>query len=194
MSSLRITSGTLRGRRIPVPAGDVRPTSERARQAYFNIIGDRVQNARFLDLYAGSGIFSFEALSRGAKSATAVDLDKWNFESIAKQCATLGVPVTTVAGDVITVLKRTRDPFDLVYADPPYNYSQYGDLVRAIGELKLAPEAIVAVEHRRGSTPFEENFGRLSAFRRAEYGEVWITFLASAGTATGIANESTSGD
>ena len=179
MSSLRITSGTLRGRRIPVPAGDVRPTSERARQAYFNIIGERIQNARFLDLYAGSGIFSFEALSRGAKSATAVDLDKWNFEGIAKQCATLGVPVKTLAGDVITVLKRLNEPFDIVYADPPYNYGQYPDLVRAIGALPLPPDAIVAVEHRRGSTPFEANLGRLSPFRRAEYGEVWITFLAA---------------
>lgn len=194
MSSLRITSGTLRGRRIPVPAGDVRPTSERARQAYFNIIGGRIQNARFLDLYAGSGIFSFEALSRGAKSATAVDLDKWNFEGIAKQCATLGVAVRTLAGDVITVLERLNEPFDLVYADPPYRYEQYPDLVRAIGALPLPPDAIVAVEHRRGSAPFEENQGRLSAFRRAEYGEVWITFFALQGTATGIAKESTSGD
>lgn len=179
MSSLRITSGTLRGRRIPVPAGDVRPTSERARQAYFNIIGERIQNARFLDLYAGSGIFSFEALSRGAATATAVDLDKWNFESIAKQCATLGVPVKTMAGDVITVLKRLTEPFDVVYADPPYNYGQYADLVRAIGALPLPSDAIVAVEHRRGSTPFEENLGKLSVTRRAEYGEVWITFFAA---------------
>ncbi|HEX7418301.1 MAG TPA: RsmD family RNA methyltransferase [Thermoanaerobaculia bacterium] len=178
MSSLRITSGTLRGRRVPVPAGDVRPTSERARQAYFNIVGDRIENARFLDLFTGSGIFAFEALSRGAASATAVDLDKWNFDGIAKQSATLGVPVRTLAGDVITVLKRLKEPFDLVYADPPYDYSQYQDLVRAIGELPLAPDAIVAAEHRRGSAPFEENLGRLRVTRRAEYSEVWITFFA----------------
>ena len=194
MSSLRITSGTLRGRRIPVPAGDVRPTSERARQAYFNIIGEPIENARFLDLYAGSGIFSFEAMSRGAKSATAVDLDKWNFEGIAKQCATLGVPVRTLAGDVITVLKRLNEPFDIVYADPPYSYGQYADLVRAIGALPLSPDAIVAVEHRRGSTPFDENLGKLRVTRRAEYGEVWITFFALQGSATGIAEEKTSGD
>jgi 16S rRNA (guanine966-N2)-methyltransferase len=184
VSSLRITSGTLRGRRIPVPRGDVRPTSERARQAYFNIIGDRIQDARFLDLFAGSGIFSFEALSRGAASATAVDLDKWHFEAIATQSATLGVPVKTLAGDVITVLKRLKEPFDLVYADPPYDYSQYPDLVRTIGELPLAADAIVAVEHRRGSLPFEENPGRLHVTRRAEYSEVWITFFAMREVAT----------
>ena len=184
MSSLRITSGTLRGRRIPVPAGEVRPTSERARQAYFNIIGERLAEARFLDLFTGSGIFSFEALSRGAASATAVDLDKWNFDAIAKQNATLGVPVRTMAGDVLTVLKRLKEPFDLVYADPPYDYSQYQDLVRAIGELPLPPDAIVAVEHRRGTTPFEENLGRVRVTRRAEYSEVWITFFTLQEAAT----------
>src|SRR5512132_123847 len=70
---IRVTAGTLRGRRVPVPKDDVRPTSERARQAFFNIVGPRINGARFLDLFAGSGIFSFEAISRGAKESVAVD-------------------------------------------------------------------------------------------------------------------------
>jgi len=186
VSSLRITSGTLRGRRIPVPAGDVRPTSERARQAYFNIIGDRIQDARFLDLFAGSGIFSFEALSRGGASATAVDRDMQHSAGIARLAATLGVPVSTVTGDVIAVLKRLKEPFDLTYADPPYDYEQYPELVSAIAAVPLSPDAIVAVEHRRKSSPFAGS--RLRVWRRAEYGEVWITFFRAGDTpATGIA-------
>ena len=170
----------MRGRRVAVPAFDVRPTSERARQAYFNIVGERIAGARFLDLFAGSGIFSFEAMSRGAASATAVDLDKWNFDAIAKQNATLGVPVRTMAGDVLTVLKRLKNRSTSSTPIRHTTTSQYQDLVRAIGELPLVPDAIVAVEHRRGSLPFEENLGRLRVTRRAEYGEVWITFFALA--------------
>jgi len=82
VATLRVTAGTLRGRRIPVPAGDVRPTSERARQAFFNIVGERIEGARFLDLFAGSGIFAFEAVSRGAESATAVERDRRAVEAI----------------------------------------------------------------------------------------------------------------
>lgn len=188
MPSVRITAGTLRGRRVAVPAGEVRPTSERARQAYFNIIADRIGGARFLDLFAGSGIFSFEAASRGAASVTAVDRDRRNLDGIEKQAAIFGVTVKTVAGDAPSVIPRLGDPFDLVYADPPYGYEQYQELVRAVGDLQLSPEAVVAVEHRRGTKPFQGLIGKLALWRRAEYGEVWITFFR-ADAATGIANE-----
>ena len=168
MSSLRITGGTLRGRRIAVPHGEVRPTSERARQAYFNIVGERIEGARFLDLFAGSGIFSFEALSRGAASATAVDR---NVTTIARTAAEFGIAIDAFAGEVLSVLKRLQVPFDLVYADPPYDYERYDHLVGAID--RVAADALVAVEHRRRSSPFTHR----PAWRTAEYGEVWITFF-----------------
>jgi len=177
VSSLRITGGTLRGRRIAIPSGDVRPTSERARKAYFNIVGERVEGAHFLDLFSGSGIFSFEALSRGAASATAVDR---NTTAIAREAAKLGVSVNAMSGDVLAVLKRIKGAFDVVYADPPYDYDHYDDLAEAIG--RIAPDALVAVEHRRRTTPFNrgprtEDRG-LEPTRTVEYGEVSITFLA----------------
>src|SRR5512135_3073222 len=106
MSSLRITSGSLRGRRVPVPQHDVRPTSERARQAFFNIVGDAIDGAGFLDLFAGSGIFSLEALSRGAASATAVDQSRQQMSDLERTAASIGVAVRTVTGDVIPSLRR----------------------------------------------------------------------------------------
>ena len=178
MSSLRITAGSLRGRRVAVPKRDVRPTSERARQAFFNIVGAAIDGARFLDLFAGSGIFSLEALSRGAASATAVDQSRQQMMELERSAAALGVAVRTVTGDVIPSLRRVAgEAFDIVYADPPYAYGDYEKLLGAIAALSLSGEAIVAVEHRRRTEPFPEPPATLPFWRRAEYGEVWISFF-----------------
>ena len=168
---LRVTGGSLRGRRIPVPPGDVRPTSERARQAYFNIAAPRLPGARFLDLFAGSGIFSFEAVSRGAAAATAVDQSRSNCETIARLAAEWNVPVQTIIGNVGRALSPSGT-WDLVYADPPYDYARYDDLLAAI-RPHVAEGGLIAIEHRRRTQPFRETPDRV-----AEYGEVWISFFS----------------
>ena len=180
MPTLRVTAGALRGRRIPAPPDSTRPTSERARQAFFNIVGRRIDGARFLDLFAGSGIFSFEAVSRGAKSATAVDHDRRKVEAISRLAEKLDVPVSPVQGEVLTTFPRlSNKTFDVVYADPPYDFGQYDELLGGIDRhLSLGPEPVVAVEHRRRTDPFTITPKRLEFQRRAEYGEVWITFFA----------------
>lgn len=176
---IRVTGGSLRGRRVPVPKDEVRPTSERARQAYFDIVGPRINGARFLDLFAGSGIFSFEAVSRGAAEAVAVDASRRHTTAIADTAQTFGVPVRAVTADVFAGIKRAgSEVFDLVYADPPYDWGRHDELLHAIdAELPLAPEAVVAIEHRRRTEPFSTGLTRLHHSRRAEYGEVWISFF-----------------
>ncbi|MEO8378360.1 MAG: 16S rRNA (guanine(966)-N(2))-methyltransferase RsmD [Acidobacteriota bacterium] len=179
MTGLRITAGTLRGRKIPVPAESVRPTSERARQAFFNILGARIHDARFLDLFAGSGIFSFEAVSRGAGRSVAVDQSPRQVAAIEKTARLLEVPVRAIAADALTGIKRLQsEVFDVIYADPPYSYEHYDPLLLAIdSELTLAPGALVAIEHRRNTNPLTVHPTHLRPHRRAEYGEVWITFF-----------------
>jgi 16S rRNA (guanine966-N2)-methyltransferase len=186
VATVRITAGTLRGRRIPVPPADVRPTSERARQAFFSIVGARIDAARFLELFAGSGIFSFEAVSRGAVSATAVERDHRRSEAIAVRAKEWSAPITAISDDVLAVLPRLeKATFDVVYADPPYDYPAYHDLLAAMNRhLSLGPEPVVAIEHRRRTDPFAGATMRLRPVRRAEYGEVWITFF---GTDAGLA-------
>ena len=165
MSSLRVTAGTLRGRRVPVPPHDVRPTSERARQAYFNIVGERIAGARFLDLFAGSGIFSFEAVSRGAASAVAVEENRKYAAAIEQRATEWKVPVTVLGRDVFKALPKLGT-FDLVYADPPYDFGRYDELVEAVSGVG----ALVAIEHRRGvNLPVGGD--------TREYGEVSITFF-----------------
>lgn len=176
---IRVTAGSLRGRRIPVPKPDVRPTSERARQAYFNIVGERIAGAKFLDLFAGSGIFSFEAISRGAAEAVAVDASRRGNAAIERLAEEFGVTIRTVTADVFAGIKRVGgEVFDVIYADPPYAYERYDDLLMSIDkDLTLAPAAMVAIEHRRRSEPFTATLSQLKFDRRAEYGEVWISFF-----------------
>lgn len=176
---IRITAGTLRGRRIPVPPDDVRPTSERARQAFFNIVADRIHGARFLDLFAGSGIFSFEAFSRGAKECVAIDLSRKHTAAIEKAAKALDAPIRTVTSDVLKGITRLGgDVFDVIYADPPYAYAHYGDLLMNIDQnVSLGDGALVAIEHRRRTEPFAAKPTKLQFSRRAEYGEVWISFF-----------------
>jgi 16S rRNA (guanine966-N2)-methyltransferase len=177
--TIRVTAGTLRGRRVPVPAHNVRPTSERARQAFFNIIGPSIDGARFLDLFAGSGVFSFEAVSRGAAWATAIESDRKAAATIERLASEWNAKVTVVVSDVLPSLPRLgRDPFDVVYADPPYDFERYDQLLAAIdADVALAGDAVVAIEHRRRSEPFNIATKRLQHQRRAEYGEVWIDFF-----------------
>jgi 16S rRNA (guanine966-N2)-methyltransferase len=142
-------------------------------------VADRIAGARFLDLFAGSGIFSFEALSRGAASATAVDFSRKNLEAITRLANLFAVQVEVVLGDAMRV--RPAGPFDLVYADPPYDFGQYDELLSAIDRLELSAGAVVAVEHRRHSSPFTVARRKLALWRRAEYGEIWMTFFKASG-------------
>ena len=166
MATLRVTAGSLRGRRVPVPQRDVRPTSERARQAFFNILGDRIVGVEFLDLFAGSGIFSFEAISRGAASSLAIDKHPEMIDRLAKE---FDAAVATITADVLLGITRLGDRvFDVAYADPPYDYAHYDELRQAIG----GHAAFYAIEHRRRHEPFT-----VAPTRRVEYGEVWISLF-----------------
>ena len=178
---IRITAGTLRGRRIAVPKDLVRPTSERARQAFFNIVGARIHDARFLDLFAGSGIFSFEAVSRGARESVAIDDSRAHTAKIDKEALSLEVPVRTVTADAVAGIKRLGgEVFDVIYADPPYAYDRYDELLMSIDtNLALAPEALLAIEHRRRTEPFTATPTQLRFLRRAEYGQVRISFFTT---------------
>jgi 16S rRNA (guanine966-N2)-methyltransferase len=178
--SLRITAGELRGRKVPVQPEHVRPTSERARQAFFNVVGSRIQGASFLDLFSGSGIFSFEAVSRGAKWALAIDQSRRNVEVITRIAREWNANVEAMPADVVRALARLGDRrFDVVYADPPYDYEHYDDLVSAIGrQVRLGSDPVVAVEHRRRTQPFTLEGGPLILERTLQYGEVWISFFS----------------
>jgi 16S rRNA (guanine(966)-N(2))-methyltransferase RsmD len=181
MTILRITSGALKGRKVPVPAHPLRPTSARARQAFFNILGDRIVDSVFLDLFCGSGIFTLEAVSRGARKAIAVDIEGRALRQLERTATEWSLPVTTVRDDAISALRRPigADEIDIVFADPPWDFPRYRELAEAIdGEALLAPGVVIGIEHRSGRIPFERAvLSRLALRKTARYGDVSISIF-----------------
>ena len=118
---MRIVAGTHRGTRLFAPSGlDTRPTSDRVREAAFNLIGP-VDGAAVLDLYAGSGAMGLEALSRGAASAVFVDSDRQSCRTIERNLAKLRLDRgRVVCSDVLLFLAADRGRYDLIQVDPPY--------------------------------------------------------------------------
>ena len=123
---MRVVAGAYRGRRIEAPRGrTTRPTSDRVREALFSILGGpAVDDARVLDLFAGSGALGIEALSRGAAEAVFVDSDERAVAAVKANLATLGIDARVHRRDAFSWLESAAGAeaaFDLVFADPPYS-------------------------------------------------------------------------
>ena len=157
----RIVAGRAGGRRLAVPRGGTRPTSDRVREAVFSALEARqnLDGARVLDLYAGSGALGLEALSRGAGHALFVESDARAGAAIRRNAADLGLAGAEVrVATVAAVLETPPDePYDLVLLDPPYALAD-ADLAVTLSTLAstdwLAPGAYLAVERSaRSATP-----------------------------------------
>jgi 16S rRNA (guanine966-N2)-methyltransferase len=151
---VRVIAGIYGGRRLTAPSGSsTRPTSDRVREALFSILGTRVQGARVLDLFAGSGALGIEALSRGAQSALFVDDAHAAVRAIRGNLQTLGAGAEVRRGDVLRYLGAAPDSgaqYDLVFLDPPYRLadSLAGRLSEALPAV-LAPGAVAVAESDR---------------------------------------------
>lgn len=124
---MRITAGAHRGRRLRSPPEGVRPTQDMVREALFSILGSRIEGARFLDLYAGSGAVGLEALSRGAADVCWVEEKHAAVAVLRANAALLDVPPARISqGSVEGFLAGWHGgkPFDVIYADPPYASSE----------------------------------------------------------------------
>lgn len=159
---MRVVGGSARGRRLGVPRGDaVRPTTDRVRGAIANALGslDVVDDARVLDLFAGSGALGIEMLSRGAAHATFVEPDR-----SARACLTANLDVTGLADRAEVVASRAEahlartagreasDPlWDIVLLDPPYAFDAWDQLMAALVG-RLSPGGVVVIESDRPPT------------------------------------------
>ena len=178
---MRITGGSGRGTKLRVPAGDrVRPTSDKVKQALFNILGEQVSGAVFLDLYAGTGGIGIEALSRGASRAVLVDDSRKSLQVIRRNVeqAGCGDAAQVIAAKAESFIRKAAERFDIVFLDPPYTQEIERLLDLIAGSELLEPDAIVVAEHFK-KQPSPESAGRLSLYREARYGDTVLAFYQS---------------
>ncbi|HEU0019142.1 MAG TPA: 16S rRNA (guanine(966)-N(2))-methyltransferase RsmD [Thermoleophilaceae bacterium] len=170
---MRVVAGELRGRKLVAPPGDAtRPTADRVREALFSILGD-VSGARVLDLYAGSGALGIEALSRGAAAAVFVDSSQAAVTAIRRNLSELGLEAPVQRRDALAYLAAAADgdPYDLVFADPPYDSAlRVGpDLAERLPPI-LSEDAVIVTESNKRA-PLELPFPLL---RERSYGDTRI--------------------
>ncbi|MGV2983550.1 16S rRNA (guanine(966)-N(2))-methyltransferase RsmD [Microbacterium sp. AGC85] len=179
----RIIAGLARGLRLDVPGSGTRPTSDRVRESLFGALESMgvIDDARVLDLYAGSGALGLEALSRGAADLDLVERSRPAAAVVRRNVAT----VAPALGDatarvhesaVLAFLRRATGPYDLVFTDPPYDLddqSMDADLI-ALAPL-LSADAVVVIERARRATPPDVGAAGLEVFREKSYGDtaVW---------------------
>ncbi|MDD2603801.1 MAG: 16S rRNA (guanine(966)-N(2))-methyltransferase RsmD [Desulfobacterales bacterium] len=180
---MRIIAGQRRGKRLITPKNrTIRPTADRIRESIFNIIADRVRDARVLDLFAGTGALGIEALSRGAREVFFVDSGAEAVALVQRNLIACGFANQgrVIQRDALGALAGMRggSPLDLVFMDPPYNRAMVAPTLTALIATALtAPDALVVVEH----APEEDIPAQANGWRcidRRRYGKTLVSFVA----------------
>ena len=153
---MRVIAGRYKGRRLAAPPGrETRPTSDRVREALFSVLGDRVDGARVLDLFAGSGALGIEALSRGAAAAAFVEAAPGAIKALKGNLEPLDAPAEIHKTDALRFLAAASHgsrQYDLVFLDPPYRLAaSLGSALSDALPAVLAPGAVVVAESDRRS-------------------------------------------
>ena len=192
---MRVIAGKYRSRRLQTLRGTaLRPSSDRLRETLFNILGAAIEDAIFVDLFAGSGAVGIEALSRGARGAIFVENHPAGAALISRNLASIGIPVAarvasrkTFAGaaeilrlDAMDALERLAGGgarVDFIFADPPYsNGRAYQDVLAFLGDSELlARSGCVIAEHRR-KNDLPTMVGHLERIRVVSQGDTALSF------------------
>jgi 16S rRNA (guanine(966)-N(2))-methyltransferase RsmD len=184
---MRIIAGKFRSRQLKSIKGiALRPTSDRLRETLFNVLGGLVVDARFMDLFAGSGAVGIEALSRGAREVIFVEKHPPTAGLIRKNLESLEIREggRVVASDALKALEQLAKEssaatagIDILFLDPPYAETEQYKVVLAYlgGANLLAENAVVIAEHQR-SLDLAETFGKLERVRVLRQGDVALTF------------------
>lgn len=179
-------AGKYRGCRLKtLPGLELRPTSDRLKEALFNVLAPRIAGSRFLDCYAGSGAIGIEALSRGAREVVFVEKSARARKAIADNLERCRIEsgYQVMGGDALAALRRLGEAgrrFDIIFIDPPYRAGLYQRTIEAVSEHGLldVDGVLIAEHHRKGVLP--ESAGRLERYRAICHGESCLSFYRAA--------------
>lgn len=173
---MRITGGDLRGRRVAVPEGAIRPAMDRMRESVFAALGD-LAGLSFLDLFSGSGIIALEAASRGASPIEAVEMDSLKRKTLLENVKISPTRIECRFIPVELYVKRAKKPFDLIFCDPPFPYKFKWELVQSIASSPLAKEKARLLIHRPRPESGPSLPKNLRIIDSREYGRSVVDFL-----------------
>ncbi|MEN2984244.1 MAG: 16S rRNA (guanine(966)-N(2))-methyltransferase RsmD [Dictyoglomaceae bacterium] len=180
-SEIRILRGIFEGKTIKALRGKkYRPTMEQARTSLFNSLGDKIIDSYFLDLFSGSGIIGFEALSLGAKKVVFVENYLPAVIMLKNNVKSLGVEekIEIFFQDVFSFLKKNfHEKFDIIFMDPPYSYGKKIDEILGLLEEKLwiKEKGIVIVEHHK-KVKLQNRFKVLELYDIKNFGETFFSY------------------
>ncbi|HZV71796.1 MAG TPA: RsmD family RNA methyltransferase [Saprospiraceae bacterium] len=175
---MRIIGGQWKGRRIHIPSNSwpVRPTTDFAREALFNILDNRIEYSQIkaLDLFGGTGIHSVELASRGCMDITYVDRHRESTRFVQSLTKEMDLPVHAIQSDVFAFIKKTDRQWNYIFADPPYDLKGLEEFPKFLLESGiLTPDGIFVLEH-----PSKKSFENVPGFREARhYGQSVFSFF-----------------
>ena len=173
---MRVITGIARGTRLVTPAGrDVRPTSEKVKEALFSALQFDIEGRRILDLFAGSGQLGIEALSRGAESAVFVDCGAASVKAVKQNLENTGFTDSSKVymSDYATFAAMCRDTFDIAFLDPPYAQGLLVPAIKSI--LPLMSDYGTIVCEYPPDVEIPEDIGGFQIYRTYRYGKINVT-------------------
>lgn len=182
---MRVITGTARGKRLKTPEGlQTRPTAERVKEAMFSAIQFEIQNAHFLDLFAGSGQMGIEALSRGASGAVFVDGRREACKLVQENLKLTGMERKgkVVQADYMAYLERCCEIFDIIFLDPPYAEVFLENALKTITEIDILSECGIIICERPADKLQDLEIPGLKRTKDYKYGKTWVTIYRKDGT------------
>lgn len=181
---MRVIAGKAKGRRLKVPKGQaLRPTAARVKEALFDILPHDLSGVKVLDLFAGTGNLSIEALSRGATEAILIDSSSVSGNAIRENLRKLGLSgrskvwITPVFRS-LRLLSRRGETFDIIFLDPPYEKHWVGKTLRIISEGALLRESGTLVAEHSVREEVEKRYGALVREDQRRYGHTLLSFFS----------------